>query len=711
MWDEQNVLKVVRMHLPPMAEICVSDEPYFRACIRMADIDGDGVPEIVGAYHLQGDTYILGLKEKENGWRPVANIKGSEYYPDTFHKGTSFYWYYLADAQIKANQAAKAMQSIEAGLKQNATAPSREAWRQLLQQIRVQLVKNSVGLYPASVKTDRGTKWGYINDKGQMVISPHYDHADDFQENGLAIVTIKDMNGLINQQDQFVVEPKYGTIARFAEGRAVVINEQGFRVIDEKGTVLTEKPYSFIGMYQEGRALFSQVDSQGMGRYGYLDRDGNEVIPARYENGTDFAEGRAVVRTKKNEFVLIGRNGERLHTFSYAFVGQPGDGLLVFQQTDNGQYGYVDEKGNVVITPRYLSAQTFQKGRAVVNMSFDYSKNQYGLIDKKGNFIISPQFNDIELLKENRVAVGKTRDPQKPFIGSKYAIADTDGKFLSDFLYDEVMEYQDGRASANDDQHTFFLDKNGRIDRSFPMLQGRGVLTQEGNVVKALMNQRVSYYTQAGKPIWKQNTVIPLSDQYRVKEELYNPNKDYIVYYPQIEGMQNEDAQSRINQQLKDMSQLKNIPADIQLNYSYTGDFSVEFFKKHLLQLQLTGYNYPFGAAHGMPFEVYAHIDLVKGKMYQLKDLFKPNSNYVKVLSDIVGNLIKNDPQYSYVFLGSYTGIKPDQPFYVKEDALYLYFAPYEIGPYAAGFPRFRIPFAQIMDIIDVNGDFWRSFQ
>jgi hypothetical protein len=158
------------------------------------------------------------------------------------------------------------------------------------------------------------------------------------------------------------------------------------------------------------------------------------------------------------------------------------------------------------------------------------------------------------------------------------------------------------------------------------------------------------------------------------------------------------------------LSQVKNVPANVQLEASYTGDFSVEFFKKNLLVLELDAYDFPFGAAHGMPSRVYPHIDLVSGSFYELKDLFKRNSNYVKVLSDIIGNQIKTDPQYEYVFPDTYKGIKPDQPFYVDENNLYIYFTPYEIAPYAAGFPTFKIPFKDIASIINEQGSFWKAF-
>lgn len=72
--------------------------------------------------------------------------------------------------------------------------------------------------------------------------------------------------------------------------------------------------------------------------------------------------------------------------------------------------------------------------------------------------------------------------------------------------------------------------------------------------------------------------------------------------------------------------------------------------------MELWGYNYPLGAVHGVPTRTYAHIDLDSGKLYELKELFKKDSNYVKVLSDIIENQIKSNPEYSYVWSDSYKG-------------------------------------------------------
>jgi hypothetical protein len=115
-----------------------------------------------------------------------------------------------------------------------------------------------------------------------------------------------------------------------------------------------------------------------------------------------------------------------------------------------------------------------------------------------------------------------------------------------------------------------------------------------------------------------------------------------------------------------------------------------------------------------MPSKEYLHIDLKSGSVYQLKDLFKTGSNYTKVLSDIVRKQMKDkmasDPDNNLYWTEDYKGIAKNQLFYVTGDSLVLYFTPYEIAPYAAGFHEFSVKFDEINNILDKGGAFWNSF-
>ncbi|PLS14832.1 hypothetical protein CVD28_25240 [Bacillus sp. M6-12] len=573
-------------------------------------------------------------------------------------------------------------------------------------------MKNLTGrahLFPASVKTAAGTKWGFINDRGQFVLPPQYENAGEFQKNGLAIVQSAGRSGLIDQTGHFVVKPQYSSISPFSEERAVVLeNGQGFKVIDETGNVLTDKAYSFISSYKEQRAVFQESIEDKI-LYGYLDLSGKVAIPAQYQSANDFTGGKALVKFKDPLYALISLIGEQQQTFPYEQMGGLSEGLISFKKTYQDKAGYVNESGEIVIPPQFTFALPFQDGRAVVNISEDYS-NQYGLIDKTGSFVIQPKYNDINLLGGNRIAAGIAIVQDKPYLGSVFAISDTvTGQFLTDFVYDSVNDFQGDYSSVTKGLKTFFINKSGKPATGFPILSGIGMLSLEGNLIKAFVDQRLSYYDRYGRIVWKQNTIIPLSQKFQIREEKYRPNKDYLVYYPQIEGMKDLSAQEKVNQVLKNESQVKPIPENVQLDYSYTGDFSVTLFQKSLLVLELNGYHYPFGAAHGMPSKINISIDLNTGKIYQLKDLFKSGTDYVKVLSEIIEKKIQEQPDF-YFFPDAYKGIQPYQPFYVTKDALAIYFLPYEIAAFAAGFPTFEIPFGEIMKIVDTAGDFWRSF-
>jgi hypothetical protein len=567
-----------------------------------------------------------------------------------------------------------------------------------------------IDLFPASVKGIGNEKWGFINHEGKFVTPIKYEDANDFQENGLASVKLNGKYGLINRFGQFIVTPKYESISTFSEGRAVVINTGGFKVINQWGKELTNKAYSFIGNYQNGRAMFADTTEDGSYLYGFLNKQGKEIIPLKYEMATNFSKsGKAVVKNPTGPFELINQNGKVLQTYHYANVGELSEGLMAYQPENGGKFGYMNESGETVIQPAFTGAQSFKGSRAIVNMGEEYGF-QYGLIDKTGKFVFEPIYNDISILGEGRVALGKAIVKDRPYEGSKYAIATVEGQILTDFKLYNVLNYDQGYASANDGTNTFFIDKKGQIAKQLPIAKGTGTLTFEGALIKGMIDMRLRYYNLKGNLVWSQNQIISLNERFRVVERKFSPNKDYLVYYPEIQGMRYEAMQKKVNAKLAQLAGVKEVNPNVQLESSYTGDYEVYFFKNHLVVIEISGYDYPFGAAHGMPIKVYAHVDLESGAFYELKDLFKEGSPYVKEISDIIGEQIKNDPQYSYVFPDSYKGIAPDQPFYVDENHLFIYFAPYEIGPYAAGFPTFTIPFNEIDHLINKAGNFWRSF-
>ncbi len=567
--------------------------------------------------------------------------------------------------------------------------------------------KSSV--YPAQVSSIGDSKWGYIDDSGEFVLKPDYSSAQRFQKNGLAVAGRNGKTGLIDLTGKFAVKPVYQSIGDFSDGLAIAQEEKGFFVIDSNGNILSSG-YPFIGNYKEGRAAYYVELPDGNIRYGYLGENGQTAIEPVYDYAFDFSGGLTTAKLPNGGYVIIDKSGNKLKKLNYNYVAGISDGRIPFSPYQDGKFGYLNSKGDVAIEPMFLTAEAFRDGTAVVNAAVDFSVNQYGLIDKQGKYLIKPQYNEILQLGEGRVALGLAIDPQNTFAGSKYALATSEGTLVTDFIFYGLEQFNNGVASVYDNASTYFIDKRGkRVDR-LPSADGIGKLELLDNLVYANIDQRPYYMNRPGKIVYRPSSTITLKSGVNVSEEKFRPNRNYLVYYPVLGNLKDLKAQESINTKLRDKwINVKIKPTD-NLDYSYEGDFKIGFNHKNLLELQKSAYDFPFGAAHGMPIMEYVHVDTRTGAFYQLEDLFKDGSDYVKVLGEILKKQIADHGEEMGVWPDSYKGIKPDQPFFLSSEALMLYFEPYEIAPYAAGFPTFTVPFAEISHIIDKNGSFWMSF-
>lgn len=185
-----------------------------------------------------------------------------------------------------------------------------------------------------------------------------------------------------------------------------------------------------------------------------------------------------------------------------------------------------------------------------------------------------------------------------------------------------------------------------------------------------------------------------------VTQMIVRPNLG--IYYPMVAGITDTNIQRFINMEIY---KLVNELITKQGFYEnpmtqMSGWYEIKTNEKEILCLSI--YDYAFaGGAHGNTLQKSLTFDITIGKSYELNELFKKGSNYVKKLSDIVGIQIK-ERQLSV--LGEYQGISPRQDYYVADKTLVLYFQLYEIVPYVYGFPYFPVSIYSIQDIILEDG-------
>lgn len=694
-FKNSKIEKFFSILLPFGAEIIT----YLKQAVRLGDLDGDGELEAVVAYKFMDKQYLGIFKKQGYYWYNIGHIPGKSY---------SIQEFYLKDYTGDGKKDIIIKWRLDdIWYELNVWTWISGTLKKVIEEKKLlDVPRKNVELYPASRRELEGIRYGYIDCNGKLIIPIKFDSAEDFQGNGLAIIRMDDKSGIIDEQGNYVVQPKYSDINGFKEGRAIVVDAQKYKVIDESGKELFAND-NYISEFSDGRASFSVVEQGGQWKYGYINLQGKVVVPPQFLSVGTFNNGKTVVQLPDKRYAIIDSKGTILNTFPYEFVGDISEGMLFFKEKLDGKFGLMDQNGKIIVAPKYEEVESFRNGTAIVGEGDKIIK--FGVIDKNGNYNIPPKYHHIQFLGENRFAVGIPISDEATYLPSKYGIADNKGTVLTDFIYYGVSEYIKDLASVYDNKFTYFIDKQGKRVDSLPKVEGSGTLTMLDNIIKANVDYRLSYYDKSGKLIWSQNTEVPLKNGYVLNEKKYKPNRNYLVYYPQLSGVKDKSKEKMINDKLIKLSQVKNVGSG-ELDYSYLGGFNITFYKKDLLVLELWGYNYPFGAAHGMPSKVYVHINLKNGNFYELKDLFKKNSNYVKKLSDIIQKQIDEKGEELGIWKDQYKGIKPNQPFYVTEDALHIYFEPYEIAPYSSGFVTFDIPFIEIRDIIDTKGEFWRAF-
>lgn len=180
---------------------------------------------------------------------------------------------------------------------------------------------------------------------------------------------------------------------------------------------------------------------------------------------------------------------------------------------------------------------------------------------------------------------------------------------------------------------------------------------------------------------------------------------------PVIKGWQNKKAEAEINN--KFFKVVSNFKKEMELvaqeakkgheslgyptgKYQAITEGKVLYNKNDLLAISLNYYQYT-GGAHGISYQEVFNIDLRSGNILSLQDIFKPGSNYKRIIDREIKHQISRNPENFFPEgEGGFQTISNKQSFLLKDNYLIFYFQPYEIACYAAGIVEFKIPFSKL---------------
>lgn len=353
--------------------------------------------------------------------------------------------------------------------------------------------------------------WGFVDENGKEVIECKYYDVKNFEENGTCIVKLKSNNSshvLINRQGEIVIdtspvksiiedhvgyfriEPFNGkdtTIAQIARMK-VLVNDKGEIISEQyselyylddyemylgvKDTKLMaidkyEKPLfipkkSYTEMYYPDDEYGRIAVSKDL-KSGFVDFEGNEVIPLIYDLAYEFNDGLSmVVCNDKHGFIDI--DGNVIIDLKYKEAAPFNHGLAPVKE--DGNYYYINKSDEKQFNQEYKYAGRFSSSgyakvttldgdMAIINtkgeIQFKYSdqieiddftfkdittyrfEDHVGLIDKDGNKSPHPYIDRIYLNRDSDINlyVGKS---------GKYGYIRDNGDIVMPDIFDDATE-------------------------------------------------------------------------------------------------------------------------------------------------------------------------------------------------------------------------------------------------------------------------------
>ncbi len=223
-----------------------------------------------------------------------------------------------------------------------------------------------------------------------------------------------------------------------------------------------------------------------------------------------------------------------------------------------------------------------------------------------------------------------------------------------------------------------------------------------GIMISTFIYTPVLVQAQENKPIDQEITITDLA----IKEDHEALKVDMV--FPLVTGVKDKQVEEKINQIIQeDVHNFKEIlqtesekylqgakEEGLEIRkYIVTTYYIVHYQKDDLLSLSVFYYSYTLGA-HGHTLQRAYNFNLENGKEILLGDILKEKKNYVDVINQEIKRQMELNPQEYFSEWSVFQSISEEQPFYLLEDGIVIYFGLYEIAPYASGIRYFKIPYS-----------------
>jgi hypothetical protein len=297
-------------------------------------------------------------------------------------------------------------------------------------------------------------KWGFIDKTGKLVVKPRFDFISESFEYQI-VSSLKDEKWRLIDESRLAV----GTIN----------GKWGF--IDRAGNIVVPLIFQQVGRFIGGRASV-KLDN----KWGFVDING-KIIPPQFDQVTPFVEERAFVRIK-------------------------------------GLWGVINTRGDFLVKPQFSSQSVFSQGLAAVSFNRD-GTYKTALIDRDGNIVFEPQNFDLVIegrgFQDGLIIIESQKfspledlfDPENSHKRRARGFMNHDREIIVAPKYDSALGFKNCFAQVKVSGKWGFVNTKGEvtIQPKFEELPSSFAFPEKLAMVK--MGQNYGYIDLAGRSVVK----------------------------------------------------------------------------------------------------------------------------------------------------------------------------------------------------------------
>ncbi len=255
--------------------------------------------------------------------------------------------------------------------------------------------------------------------------------------------------GAVAQEDVFLMPAKkYG--------------KWGF--INKRGEWIIPNDYEEVYFFSEGLAA-----AKFFGNWGFIDRHGKWVIQPEFSDAKPFHEGLACVM-KNGKWGYINKKGAWHFEPRLSVVSSFSDGKAIIKNEDG--YTFINKDGDRLLRHSFERALPFSEGLAFV--VFNGNK---GYIERNGNWLIKHDYAEAYSFSFGLALVRN---------GQKYGFINQKGELVIDAVYDDANYFMEGLAAVKRNGRWGYINQTGafaieaRFEAAFPFSQNVAVVKSAG---------------------------------------------------------------------------------------------------------------------------------------------------------------------------------------------------------------------------------------